>query len=187
LSSLGGRLVTELRQVGLGGGVPADASGFADWVRPHLPAMARLAARVAPDADRDDVVQESLVRAWRKRRLFDPGRGTPSAWLLAITADRARRARVRSRSRAEVPDPWQAENDPPPAAATASPVAEDRVDLARALDRLSPRQRLAVDCVYYAGLTVAETAAVMRCADGTVKSTLADARSRLRSLLEVPE
>jgi RNA polymerase sigma-70 factor (ECF subfamily) len=44
-----------------------------------------------------------------------------------------------------------------------------------------------VDCVYYAGLTVAETAAVMGCADGTVKSTLADARNRLRDLLEVSE
>ena len=47
--------------------------GFAEWVRPHLPAMARLAARLAPAADRDDVVQEALVRAWTKRRLYDAG------------------------------------------------------------------------------------------------------------------
>jgi DNA-directed RNA polymerase specialized sigma24 family protein len=37
------------------------------------------------------------------------------------------------------------------------------------------------------GLSVAETAAVMGCAEGTVKSTLADARARLRTLLGVDE
>jgi RNA polymerase sigma-70 factor (ECF subfamily) len=52
---------------------------------------------------------------------------------------------------------------------------------------LTARQRQAVDCLYFAGLTVAETAAVMGCAEGTVKSTLSDARARLRTLLEVAE
>lgn len=156
--------------------VPADPGGFAEWVRPWLPAMARLAGRLAPAADRDDVVQESLVRAWVKRRQFDPGRGAAAAWLLAITADQARKARVRGRPMAELTD-----GEPTGGQEAAAAV---RLDLARALRGLTDRQRLAVDCVYYAGLTVAETAAVMRCADGTVKSTLADARARLRDLLE---
>jgi RNA polymerase sigma factor (sigma-70 family) len=173
-----------LGRIARAAGAPAATAEFADWVRPHLPAMARLAARLAPDADRDDVVQESLVRAWQKRAQFDPRRGSASAWLLAITADRARRARVRAAPRTEVLDRYPAGDDPP----GAGPATSDAgIDLARALDRLSPRQRLAVDCAYYAGLTVAETAAVMGCADGTVKSTLADARNRLRSLLEVSE
>lgn len=159
---------------GLTPAVPADAPGFAGWVRPHLPAMARLAARLAPAADRDDVVQEALVRAWTKRRLYDPDRGTAAAWLLAITADQAGKARRRAAAAGRVPPP-----EPPPAAPDPDP------DLARAVAVLSPRQRLAVDCFYYAGLTVAETAAVMGCAEGTVKSTLADARARLRPLLEV--
>lgn len=69
-----------------------DVAGeaFAEWVRPHLVAMSALAARLAPSADRDDIVQEALSRAWRKRDQFDPARGTPRVWLLAITADRAR-------------------------------------------------------------------------------------------------
>jgi RNA polymerase sigma-70 factor (ECF subfamily) len=58
---------------------PDSAQGFADWVQPHLGPMARLAARLAPTADRDDIVQEALTRAWRKRHLFDPARGTASA------------------------------------------------------------------------------------------------------------
>jgi RNA polymerase sigma factor (sigma-70 family) len=160
------------------GAAPADPAQFAAWIRPHLPAMARLAARLAPGADRDDVVQDALVRAWTKGHQYDPGRGAPSAWLLAITADRARRASRRPRPAAV---PLGPEHAPP----APQPDGDRALDLARALDRLTGRQRLAVDCFYYAGLTVAETAAVMGCAEGTVKSTLSDARARLRPLLEV--
>ena len=165
--------------------VPGRVDDFAGWVRPHLAAMARLAARLAPDCDRDDVVQEALARAWTKRRQYDAARGTPSAWLLAITADQAGKARRRA-APARRPDP------PAPAAGPdGGPQAgphggsEDAMDVERAVRGLPERQRLAVNCFYFAGLSVAETAAVMRCAEGTVKSTLADARTRLRPLLEV--
>jgi len=155
---------------------PESPAAFADWIAPQVERMARLAARLAPDADRDDIVQEALVRAWRKRGQFDASRGAPGAWLLAITADQARRARVRRR-------PVGALHD----VAGRVRSADDRVDVEFAVARLSPRQRLAVDCFYFVGLSVAETAAVMRCSEGTVKSTLADARRQLRPLLEVHE
>ena len=149
---------------------------FEEWVRPHLGAMARLASRLAPDADRDDVVQEALTRAWLKRGQYDARRGTPSVWLLAITADQARKAVRRLR-----PRPVPLDDDRPAGG------PDDGVDLRRALARLTARQRLAVDCVYFVGLSTMETAAVMGCAVGTVKSTLADARGKLRTLLEVAE
>jgi len=163
------------------GSAPGGPDGFATWVRPHLALMARLAGRLAPDADRDDIVQEALARAWTKRRHYDPDRGTPSAWLLAITADQAAKARRRLRA---VPAPLDG-------AGTGTPTAEsDRegvLDVERALRSLPRRQRLAVDCFYFAGLSVAATAADMNCAEGTVKSALSDARARLRPLLEVSE
>lgn len=59
--------------------------------------------------------------------------------------------------------------------------------LQRAVGRLSERQRLAVDLVYYVDLPLAEAAQVMGCSEGTVKSTLYDARQRLRTLLEVTD
>jgi RNA polymerase sigma factor (sigma-70 family) len=156
--------------------VAAPEQTFESWVRPHLGAMARLAARLAPHADRDDVVQESLARAWLKRHQYDAARGTPAAWLLAITADQARKATRRHRGTThEIPD------------GGAAPEWDARVDVRRAMRRLTDRQRLAIDCHYYAGLSMAETAAVMICAVGTVKSTLADARLRLRTLLAVTE
>jgi RNA polymerase sigma-70 factor (ECF subfamily) len=162
---------------------PADASEFTEWVRPHLAAMARLAARLAPQADRDDVVQEALTRAWTKRRSYHPDRGSPAAWLLAITADQAAKARRRAASVGRVAAALAVVRGVSPGLGASG----GEVDLERALSRLTARQQLAVDCVYFVGLTVAETAELMRCSPGTVKSTLSDARARLRALLAVTE
>jgi RNA polymerase sigma-70 factor (ECF subfamily) len=151
-----------------------DAEEFAEAVRPHLPALIRLAARLGPHDGTDDVVQEALVRAWRHRASFDPGRGTLVAWLLAIVANEAHRATARQRRPVTIA----------PARSPAS--LDDRIDVAAALERLAPRQKLAVDCYYFAGLSIVETAAVMDCSEGTVKSTLADARTNLRRQLEGP-
>src|SRR4051794_33897992 len=112
-----------------------DAAQFADWTRPALLAMTRLARRLAPDADPDDIVQESLARAWVKRGQFDPARGTPTTWLLAIVADQSRasrRARVRRLrvvdDRAELPDAAAppAGFDPDPERALDPPAAPPR-------------------------------------------------------------
>lgn len=152
---------------------PDSAEAFAEWVEPHLPVMASFAARLAPDLDRDDVVQESLLRAWKKRHQYDANRGSPRTWLMAITADQARRARMRARPASVLAD-----------FSLPSRSVDDRLDVDDAVARLPHRQRLAVDCFYFVDLSIAETAAVMRCSPGTVKSTLADARKRLRDLLD---
>jgi RNA polymerase sigma-70 factor (ECF subfamily) len=162
---------------GVAEAAPDDPAGFGLWVRPHLRRLANLVARLAPDVDRDDVVQDALARAWTKRHQFDPRRGTASAWLLAIAADQAAKARRRARATTPLVDDDGSSDQ--------GGDLIGRVDVERALGRLTRRQRMAVECVYFVGLTVAETAAVMECSDGTVKSTLSDARTRLRRLLEV--
>ncbi len=63
------------------------------WRDHHDRLVARATRMLGDAASADDVVQEALIRAWTKRAQFDPQRGTPAAWLLAITADQARRAR----------------------------------------------------------------------------------------------
>jgi RNA polymerase sigma factor (sigma-70 family) len=155
----------------------SDAHDFAAWVEPHLPAMARLAARFVPPGDRDDVVQEALLRAWRRWETYDARRGTPLAWLLAIVADRARRHQRRwtSAHRALIDVPEGVENDVP---------GDPRdLDLERALHSLSRRQRIAVNLYYFVDLDVDTIAQVMGCAPGTVTATLHQARERLRELL----
>ena len=149
-----------------------SADDFAAWVEPHVPAMARFASRLVPSADRDDLVQDALVRAWRRWSTYDGRRGTPLPWLLAIVADQGRRGRLRSRPTLPVPDPGLHVE-----------LAPADLDLERAIATLSPRQRTAVDLYYFVDLDVATIAAVMGCAPGTVKATLSQARARLHELL----
>ena len=154
-------------------GTGGSAHDFADWVEPHLPAMTRFAGRLVPSADRDDLVQDALVRAWRRWPTYDPARGAPLPWLLAILADQGRRSRVRSRPHAlPLPDDGQPVDLTPA-----------DLDLERAIAGLSARQRIAVDLYYFVDLDVATVAAVMGCAPGTVKATLSQARTRLRELV----
>jgi RNA polymerase sigma-70 factor (ECF subfamily) len=149
-----------------------DREVFAELVRPHWGVMTTLARRLAPSGDGDDVLQEALSAAWRKRGQFDPTRGTARNWLLAIVADQALKGRRRLRPTSELVDLADDERD----------TAVD-VDLRAALDRLTPRQRSTVALHYYLGMPVADVASVLGCSAGTVKSTLSDARARLRSIL----
>jgi RNA polymerase sigma factor (sigma-70 family) len=149
-------------------GTPAE---FARWVEPHLLVLTRYAGRHVAPSDRDDVVQEALIRAWQRWTTYDKGRGTPAAWLIGILADRCRRHRTRGpRAVVELVEEEQ------------RAVLPD-IDLERALDRLTDRQRKAVELHYYVGLDLATVAEVMGCAPGTVKATLHRARARLRDLL----
>jgi RNA polymerase sigma-70 factor (ECF subfamily) len=149
----------------------SEREAFADLVRPHWDVMAALASRLGPAGESDDVLQDALADAWRKRSHFDAARGTARNWLLAIVADQAYKTRRRRRS-----------------ISVLSEVSRDiagavDLDLRDALGKLSRRQRLAIELHYYLGFPLAEVATLMDCAEGTVKSTLSDARARLRHLL----
>ena len=151
----------------------SDADAFADAVRPHLPKLGRVASRLGPPGVKEDVVQEALARAWAHRAQFDPGRGPLLPWLLTIVANEARRARRRKTFL------------PISLSVAVRPVAsENRLDMEAATAKLPDRQRLAVNCFYYIGLSTIETAAVMGCSEGTVKSSLNAARQNLRAELE---
>jgi RNA polymerase sigma factor (sigma-70 family) len=149
-----------------------DGDSFKEWVSPHLEKMGTLASRLGPPGERDDVVQEALTRAWRSRGSYRESRGSLSAWLCAITANVASSHSRRARWSLGWIEPAAQVRD-----------LDQRLDLNTAIRRLSSRQALAITCHYAVGLSVSETAVVMRCSEGTVKSTLADARSRLRLLL----
>lgn len=143
---------------------------FDAWARPHVTVLHRYAARLVGPADADDVVQEALVRAWRRWSTYDDRRGAPLPWLVAIVRDRGSRHRSRRRDHLDL--------------AAADGVATPRdpdVDLERAIRALAPRQREAVDLYYFADLDVAAIAEVMGCAPGTVRATLHQARAALRA------
>jgi RNA polymerase sigma factor (sigma-70 family) len=149
---------------------PAD---FAGWIRPHWVDLHRLASRMCGPSDADDVVQDSVSAAWLKRAQFDPARGRPRSWLLAIVADQARKHRKRVAARA-----WEELTDE--IGGSGADSGTDAVDIGAAIDRLTERQRLTVSLFYYLDLPVVEVAEVLACSVGTVKSTLSDARALSR-------
>jgi RNA polymerase sigma-70 factor (ECF subfamily) len=152
-----------------------DPDKFAEWVAPHLGVLAALAARAVGADDAEDVVQEALVRAWRRRATYRPERGSARAWLIAVLLDQAKRHRVRRR-----PLGLLFSGAGPPAAAG----LESRVAVEQALHGLSRRQREAATLYYLADLSVGEVAAVLGISAGSVKSHLSAARSSLRKALE---
>jgi RNA polymerase sigma-70 factor (ECF subfamily) len=152
----------------------APTEDFGAWVEPWLPDVWRFAVSLSSLDDADDLVQDSLARAWTKRATFDPSRGSARSWLLAIVADRARRRWMR-RPKPVLPDAGPGE--------IAEPDVR-RIDLRRAIAALPQRQRATVYLHYYLDLPVSEVAQVLGCAEGTVKSTLYDARRALARRLE---
>lgn len=152
------------------------ATNFDAWVFPHLPVLRRMASLYAERADREDLIQETLSRAWARRADFDLERGSASGWLCAILVDRARKDWRRSQPR------LTRDGQPP---TTAIPDADGHLnlDVRQAITRLPRRQREAIVLHYYADLSISDTAKVLRCSPGTVKSQLFDARKRLQKEL----
>jgi RNA polymerase sigma-70 factor (ECF subfamily) len=136
------------------------------------------------DGDRqraEDLVQETLLRAWRHPEALDPERGSARAWLfttarhLAIDAWRRRTARVGEVITDALPEP-------PPVDETERAV--EAWTIADALAKLSePHRRVIVEC-FYRGRSVAEAATVIGVPPGTVKSRTHYAMRALRLVLE---
>lgn len=129
----------------------------------------------------EDIVQETLLRAWRHPQALDPERGPVRSWLftvarnVAVDAHRARRARpveVGDDALAVVPAVDEVEQ------------ALDRWLVADALATLSPDHRAVVVETYYRGRSVAEAAAVLGVPQGTVKSRTFYALRALRLALQ---
>jgi RNA polymerase sigma-70 factor (ECF subfamily) len=126
------------------------------------------AFRATGDRQRaEDLVQETLARAWERADRFDPARGSAGAWLFTI----ARNLLI---------DGWRADAARPrlaPLGETDVALGVDEVDRAleawqmtEALRRISPEHRAVIVETYYRGRTVAEAASVLGIPVGTVKS-----------------
>lgn len=129
----------------------------------------------------EDVVQETLFRAWRHPDALTPERGSVRPWLwtvarrVVLDGERARRSRPREVTDATVPAALV--DDGVETALSAQVVAE-------ALRVLTPEHRQALIEMYYRGRSVSEAAEVMGIPEGTVKSRTYYALRNLRSALE---
>jgi RNA polymerase sigma-70 factor (ECF subfamily) len=135
----------------------------------HAPVLLAYALRLT-DGDRpraEDIVQETLLRAWRNLELLDETVRPVRPWLftvaqhLAIDAHRARRARP--------PEVGDAALEAVPSLDDLEP-ALDRILVVDALQALSHEHRAVIVETYYRGRSVAEAATALGIPPGTVKS-----------------
>jgi RNA polymerase sigma-70 factor (ECF subfamily) len=126
-----------------------------------------------------DVVQDTWEAAARGlSRLDDPARFR--AWLYTIAARKCADA-LRGKYRdLRVAESAQAMGDTP---ADVERQSNDHLDVAAALKRLPPEQRIAVSLFFGEEASVAEIAAITGVPEGTVKSRLFAARKALREAL----
>ncbi len=162
-------------------------AAFRSQVRPHLELLYRVALTLTDQpADAEDLVQDTLVRAYRALDRFDGA--YPRAWLLTIL----RNTHI-NRGRRRVPlllgdvDLVVSETG---VARLRSPAAEEVVlsdefeaVVAEALDALSDNHRAVVTLVDIQGLTYQEAADYLGVPKGTVMSRLHRGRGRIRGRL----
>ena len=144
--------------------------GFEELYRSEFHTVFRAVFALCGDASvAEEATQEAFARALaRWRRLRD--RPWAAGWVTTTAMNAARRS---LRRRMVPPPPAGEERD-----------VDASVDLWRQVRVLPARQQEAVVLHYVMDLSVADTAAVMRCESGTVKAHLARARVALRTQLE---
>lgn len=146
----------------------------------HAIELHRYVARMTDDARAQDVVQETLLRAWRHPDVLTRPENSVRAWLFTVArnlvVDDVRSAhRRRELATDRVPD-------------AATPDGTQRVLdawlVADALEGLTPEHRAVVVGAYYGGRSVAELADEHGVPPGTVKSRLHYALRALRLALQ---
>lgn len=129
----------------------------------------------------DDLVQETMLRAWAARDRFDP-ESSIRAWTFTILRN-AHYSRWRRTSRETN---WDPELDQRTAAGAAQHHAIDLAELHHAMDSLPASQREALLLVGAAGWSYVEAARISECQPGTVKSRVSRARATLLAAEAAP-
>lgn len=153
-----------------------EESGFDDFVRARLPHLLRFGrALTGSEHAGADLVQDALERTLLHWSSVD--QSNPEPYVRRVMVNRHISL-------------WRKWRHEQPAASPRDSGYDDQVadpDLWVALRRLAPRQRAVIALRYFEGLTETQTAEVLGCSIGTVKSQAHDAMGRLRSMLREEE
>jgi RNA polymerase sigma-70 factor, ECF subfamily len=147
----------------------------------HGRALLAYATRLTGDrAAAEDVVQETLVRAWRHSQSLVNEKGSVRGWLLTVA-----RNIVTDRVRAKAARPTEVAESPatPPIERDHSESVVNSMVVLDALDKLSAEHRDVIVELYYRGRTVSEAADVLGVPAGTVKSRSYYALRAMRGVL----
>lgn len=157
-----------------------DERAFRDAFVAAVPSLHRFALSLTKNAAMaDDLVQDTLLKAWKARSHFEPDTNL-GAWLFTIMRNAFYTTHRRAR--------WEvSDSDGDHAARLASAPAQsghlDMQDAQAALARLPEPMRQALVLVAIENLSYEEAAEVMQCRIGTVKSRVWRARDQLATLL----
>ena len=187
--------------------VDGDAEAFGTLFERHRDRLWAVALRTTADPEEAaDALQDALIAAFRRAGSYR-GDAAVTTWLHRIVVnaclDRLRRRRVRlaeplpddpglepgpRRTGSATPHPRPVGSDVDPSAAVVDPADlaldhERRTAVLAALQTLPLDQRAALVLVDMEGYSVEETAAILECAPGTVKSRCSRGRAKLLPLL----
>jgi RNA polymerase sigma-70 factor (ECF subfamily) len=163
-------------------GTGADADALKRLWDEHAAALWRYAWRLTGDpAQAEDVVQETLLRAWQRPHVLNNGQ-SPRGWLFTVARNLVIDDRRSARFRNELIS-RDGSGPPEPAGPDEQGGALNRALIGDAMAQLSAEHRAVVGRSYYQGWTTAQIAADLGIAEGTVKSRLHYALRGLRQAL----
>jgi RNA polymerase sigma-70 factor, ECF subfamily len=163
-------------------GTGADANAMQRLWDQHAAALWRYAWRLTGDrAHAEDVVQETLLRAWQRPQVLNNGQ-SPRGWLFTVARNMIIDDRRSARFRNEVL-PLDGSGPPEPSGPDEQTGVLNRALIGDAMAQLSAEHRAVVGRSYYLGWTTAQIAADLGIAEGTVKSRLHYALRGLRQAL----
>jgi RNA polymerase sigma-70 factor (ECF subfamily) len=167
-----------------GAAIPTTFRDPREEIADHLVALRAFAISLTRNvAAADDLVQDTIVKAWTNIEKFQPGSNL-RAWLFTILRNTF--YSDKRKMRREVADPEGVYA----ATLCEKPSHDGRLALAdfrRAFDRLSPEHREVLILVGASGFAYEEAAEMMGVAVGTVKSRANRARVRLAEMLGLEE
>jgi len=155
-----------------------------DALLQHLPSLRAFAMSLARNrSSADDLVQDTIVKAWTKFDKFADGTNL-QAWLFTILRNTYYSSLRKGRREVADPDGIHAQG------LFVKPDHDGRLayrDFQRAFDQLSPEHREVLTLVGASGFSCEEAASTMGVAVGTVKSRASRARKRLADLMGLAE
>jgi len=160
------------------------STDFRDGLVTAIPSLRAFAYSLSGRADRaDDLVQETLTKAWAHRSSFQAGTNL-KAWLYTILRNEFYgQLRKRGREVEDVDGVFSSRVGVPPE----QQGHLDMADMREALQKLPPDQREAVLLVGASGLSYEEAANICQVAVGTIKSRVNRGRTKLAELLKIAD
>ncbi len=162
-----------------------ESGAFELIAKMYRPMLSQIAARILRNSeDANDAVQETLVKAFRAIRNFDPNRPL-KPWLCRICSNvcidmvRNRKAEVDSLDQHE----YMLTSDECPSAEAEDSIARERV--LDAIDNLPAKYRKIIFLRHFRHMDVNEIALELKAPEGTIKSWLFRARGLLKRDLQL--